>query len=140
MKILAKLFSSRLKLKKISFRHSMILVSLFVILPSFILSNFLLEHPSPKNEIYTVVISKGDFSPKELTIKKNSQVIFVNKDTESHWIASNDHPLHQLYPEFDIKHPLFPTQSWKFTFDKVGVWPYHDHLNPQSMGTIVVTN
>src|SRR3989338_7507273 len=41
------------------------------------------------------------FAPKTLIIKKGEMVIFENKTGKSASVASDEHPTHLLYPEFD---------------------------------------
>lgn len=87
----------------------------------------------------TVLITENGFDPKELTISPGTTVSFVNKTKEASWPASNFHPTHELYPEFDIKRPLEPGEKWQFSFKKMGYWGYHDHLNPILTGKIIVS-
>ena len=78
------------------------------------------------------------FEPDKLTIKAGESVVFVNKDTQEHWPASDDHPSHQIYPEFDPKRGLCPGESWSFKFDRIGTWGMHDHLFSAFHGSITV--
>lgn len=87
----------------------------------------------------TVTIGEKSFSPEIITIKKNTKVIFQNTAHEPRWPASNIHPTHGVYPEFDPQHPIQPGESWSFIFTKVGKWKMHDHLVPRILGTIQVT-
>lgn len=80
------------------------------------------------------------FEPKEITIQKGETVVFVNEAPEDRWPASNIHPTHEIYPEFDPKTKVAPGKSWQFTFDKAGTWKYHDHLIPTDSGTVTVTD
>lgn len=77
--------------------------------------------------------------PDSVTIDQNSTVIFLNKDSNLHWPASNIHPTHELYPEFDPKKPIRPNESWSLKPTKVGEWKYHDHLSPHVRGVLKVT-
>lgn len=86
----------------------------------------------------TVLITQSGFSASTITIKKGDAIIFKNDDTENHWPASDPHPGHSIYPEFDPKNPLQAGESWSFTFDKVGDWRFHDHENPLWRGRVVV--
>jgi len=88
---------------------------------------------------YTVEMRGDGFSPTSLTIKKGDVVTFKNVGSNSHWPASAPHPIHTDYIEFDSKSEVAPGQSWSFTFDKVGSWRYHDHLNSGETGVITVT-
>lgn len=86
-----------------------------------------------------VTLTEDGFSPSELSIKAGDTVTFVTKNGKRFWPASNLHPSHELYPEFDPLLPVMPEESWSFTFTKVGEWQYHDHLAPYYTGVITVT-
>jgi plastocyanin len=88
-----------------------------------------------------IVVSRTDdgYEPKEITVSKGTVVVWVNESGEFHWPASNIHPTHGIYPEFDPRRPVAPGDSWGFVFDKAGEWRYHDHLRANSMGVVTVT-
>lgn len=88
---------------------------------------------------YDIQMTSSGFSPSTLTIKQGDTVKFTNSDTSPHWPASAPHPTHTDYPAFDAKKSIAASESWSLTFDKVGAWKFHDHLNPSSFGTITVT-
>lgn len=88
----------------------------------------------------TVRMTAQGFEPKEVTIQKGETVVFVNEVAQDRWPASNIHPTHEIYPEFDPKTTVGPGKSWEFTFDKAGTWKYHDHLLSTMSGTITVTD
>lgn len=90
--------------------------------------------------ISTVELKEDGFSPKEITIQAGDTVRFVTTRGKPFWPASNLHPTHEIYPEFDPKEPVNPGQSWSFRFDKAGTWQYHDHLAPLYRGVIIVEN
>ncbi len=92
------------------------------------------------NPAGTVVVSVTDesFVPEEIKIQKGTKVIFRNDGQRLHWPASNFHPTHGIYPEFDPQQPIEPGGEWNFVFDKAGVWRYHDHLPPGFKGAISV--
>jgi plastocyanin len=90
-----------------------------------------------KNE---VVITDSGFIPSELTISEGATVVFKNTGENDHWPASDAHPTHEVYSEFDPKKPVIPNALWSFTFDKQGEWAYHDHMYPTLTGTIYVVN
>ena len=85
-----------------------------------------------------VKITDSGFEPSTLTVNSGDTVKFENKSSDDAWPASNVHPTHQLYPGFDAKKPLLPGDSYEFTFTKTGSWGYHNHLEPDVQGTIVV--
>lgn len=86
----------------------------------------------------TVLMKPEVFEPEALTVQKNTKVIFKNEDTVERWPASNLHPTHGIYPEFDSRQPITSGQEWSFVFDKVGTWKMHDHLAPFIRGQITV--
>ena len=87
----------------------------------------------------TVIMKEDSFEPETLTIQKCTKVVFENQDTVPRWPASNLHPTHGIYPEFDPKEPVEAGKEWTFIFDKVGNWKYHDHLLPAIRGVIIVS-
>lgn len=94
----------------------------------------------------TIEITSSGFNPSTLTINAGDTVIFVNKDTQAHWPASNPHPVHTGYPEtgscgghkFDSCRGLSTNEAFSLTFNIRGTWGYHDHINPGLGGTIIV--
>ena len=86
-----------------------------------------------------VRITEDGFSPEKIQVKKGQLVVWVNEDDDFHWPASNVHPIHEIYPDFDPLEPLNPGEVWFFTFDKQGEWRYHDHLKPNKRGIVTVT-
>ena len=99
-----------------------------------------------------VVYSDSGFSPSELNIKSGDKIVFRNESSRPVWPASALHPTHAVYdgtnfdrhcaegatPAFDACREVEPGGEWSFTFDKIGTWKYHDHLNASRTGTIVV--
>lgn len=86
-----------------------------------------------------IVMKDKIYTPKNLHIKVGERVTFINKDSEkAYWPASNIHPTHEIYGEFDPKKSVRSGESWSFVFNKKGEWKYHDHLFPEIVGTIVV--
>jgi plastocyanin len=86
----------------------------------------------------TVTYTASGYSPSPVTIKKGGKVTFVNNSSSAMWPASAPHPSHTDYAGFDPKQGIIAGSSWTFTFDKVGTWSYHDHLNPTKFGKITV--
>lgn len=92
----------------------------------------------PPKQTHAVILTTDGFSPSEITINKGDTIKFKTTTGKPFWPASNLHPTHTIYPEFDPKEPIPPDQSWSFTFTKVGEWKYHDHLSPLYKGKITV--
>lgn len=86
----------------------------------------------------TITITKDGFTPGEIVITQCTRVTFENKDNTEHWPASDLHPTHAIYPEFDPKQPVASGSSWSFTFTKAGSWKYHDDIDLKLKGVIQV--
>jgi plastocyanin len=84
-----------------------------------------------ENQVSTVKYNSDGFEPKEITVTKGTKVTFINNSDIPLWVASDPHPEHTDYPEFDTPRALgrLPQQgeNFSFTFDKVGTWRYHNH-------------
>jgi plastocyanin len=89
-------------------------------------------------ENHIVYFTPDGFEPKEMTITIGESVTFVSQSEDPFWPASNTHPDHTIYPEFDPKEPIAPGGQWTFTFTQSGVWRYHDHIQANNTGSIVV--
>ncbi|OGM96265.1 MAG: hypothetical protein A3B86_03940 [Candidatus Yanofskybacteria bacterium RIFCSPHIGHO2_02_FULL_38_22b] len=87
---------------------------------------------------YSVILTNDGFSPQELTIQKGDTIIFTATNNQQFWPASDLHPTHGIFPEFDPRQPVEPGQSWSFKFKKEGTWKYHDHLFSSYRGVIIV--
>jgi len=86
---------------------------------------------------YAVELRENSFHPKEVTIQKGDAVKFTSQ-TRNFWPASDSHPSHGIYSEFDSGKPIAPDGGWVFRFEKSGEWEYHDHLAPYFTGKIIV--
>ncbi len=87
----------------------------------------------------TVVLKDSGFEPEMTRITRGGTVTFRNERENPFWPASDLHPSHGLYAEFDPMRPLDPGEQWSFRFDRVGTWDYHDHLRSYYVGTIHVS-
>ena len=85
-----------------------------------------------------VILTDDGFYPKEIVIELGESVTFITKQDKSFWPAANLHPSHTTYPDFDSRGPVESTSSWSFTFENSGNWKYHNHLDPEKVGVVVV--
>ncbi len=92
------------------------------------------------SETQIIEMTPDGFKPQEVSVDPNQSVIFLNKDQSSRWPASNTHPTHELYSEFDPKKIIAPGESWVFKPTKKGVWKFHDHLYPHYRGVLSVVS
>ncbi len=90
------------------------------------------------NQSNTVDYNDDGFTPKDITIKVNSMVTWVNKSSKLMWVASAVHPTHQELPGFDALVGFEKDESYSYTFTKLGKWRYHDHLTPTMFGSVTV--
>lgn len=101
---------------------------------------------------YTIEYTSDGFVPNKLTIKKGDTVKWVNKSTVDMWPASAKHPTHEAYPGssitkcgtsqeagiFDACKGIPVGNSFSFTFNEVGSWFFHDHLDAKKFGQVIV--
>lgn len=89
-------------------------------------------------EDIVVTLTDRGFYPNKVIVNTGDKVVFRNSLNREYWPASNAHPSHGMYPDFDPKKPVAPKDSWSFVFDRPGVWDFHDHLDDLNRGTVVV--
>lgn len=99
-----------------------------------------LKSEESTSQTHKIVLNENGFSPDKITIQVGDVVKFTTTRNSPFWPASNLHPIHELYPEFDPKKPIDSKESWSFKFDKLGNWRYHDHLAPYYTGEIDVVS
>lgn len=98
----------------------------------------------------TVTYDGSSFSPATITVAKGSTVTFLDT-AGTFWLASDPHPTHTAYdgtsrtehcaPGYTGAKPFDECatgSSFSFTFDKTGTFGYHDHMNDEAHGTVVV--
>ncbi len=93
--------------------------------------------PAPA-QTFIVSYNASGFFPPILSVRQGDTVNFMNQTSDSLWVASNPHPTHTDWPEFDAKKGYARGTSYSFTFSKIGSWGYHNHLNPARGGTVNV--
>ena len=98
------------------------------------------EGKQPEQQSETTIVSYTDegFTPAVLTVKTGTTVTFKNDSGELMWVASNPHPTHTGYAAFDADVGMTQGGIYTFTFNSIGTFGYHNHLNPSRAGTIIV--
>ncbi len=105
-----------------------------------------------ESTLNTVEITESGFFPQTITINSGDTITWTNKISRKSWPASAIHPSHKVYPGSDISKcgtseqdsifdackGLAEGESYSFTFNEIGSWNYHDHLQSSNWGTIVV--
>mgnify|MGYP001608225862 FL=1 len=90
---------------------------------------------APKNTItYTL---KG-FEPDTMEIKAGESVTFINTTDLNMWIASDPHPAHTGLPGFDERGAVGNSGKYAYIFTQSGSWKYHNHMDPDKRGVIIV--
>lgn len=87
-----------------------------------------------------IIRTQRGFEPSILTIPIGVTVTFSSRLESPFWPASNLHPNHLIYPEFDPRTPIDSGETWTFTFDRPGEWRFHDHLASEATGVVHVTD
>lgn len=77
-----------------------------------------------------VNIDNFAFTPKELTVKAGTTVVFRNRDDIPHSVVGTKGEFHSKALDTD--------DSFEFTFAKAGTYSYSCGLHPQMQGKIVV--
>ncbi len=86
----------------------------------------------------TVKYTNSGFVPARMEVAVGTMVEFVNESDKEMWVASNDHPGHEILPTFDQFKTIGKGGKYTYVFDRVGNWQYHDHINPELIGTVEV--
>lgn len=90
-----------------------------------------------QKEVSVVLTDKG-FVPRDIIVDIGTKVTFTTTRQNQFWPASDPHPTHSTFPVFDPRVPIESGASWSFTFEKPGVWAYHDHIRSYFDGVIYV--
>ena len=88
----------------------------------------------PSNStVVRIVANAGSnsFSPNPVEVEVGETVTWINDDSGRHTVTSKD-------GVFDSG-MMGKAQSFSFTFDKAGEYPYFCEPHPNMMGTVVVT-
>jgi plastocyanin len=101
--------------------------------------NIVQSQPATASGQILIEYTDSGFRPQVVTVKVNTKIKFINSSTSRElWVASNDHPTHQILPSLDQKQAVARGGSYEYVFDKIGTWVYHNHLYPNQTGTVVV--
>lgn len=94
----------------------------------------------------TITYTDAGFDRPNIIIGAGSSVTWISKRSDPQrptWVASDVHPEHTVYPEFDQGRalgyePLPKDKTYTFKFEKTGRWEYHDHYDPGKKGVVTV--
>jgi plastocyanin len=80
----------------------------------------------------TITIQNTAFYPTTLTVKLGTTVTWINKDNETQDIVSNT----GIFDSGNLK----TNQSYNYTFNQSGSYPFHSTINANLTGTIIVSS
>lgn len=97
----------------------------------------------------TVLYTTQGFTPKSVTVARGGTVTFVNQGGQQMWVAVDEHPTHALYDGTSRQEHCASDSSavfdqceagntYSFTFDKTGMWEFHNHMRAGDTGTVIV--
>lgn len=98
-----------------------------------------------------IYLTESGFEPSDLTVNRGETVTWVNNDSRTMWIGSDQHPTHREYEGTGVREHCEdgePVEGafdqcstgdrYKFTFEKTGEWGYHNHQPFIQGGTVTV--
>ena len=91
----------------------------------------------PNNPRIDITLTSTGFNPETVTIKTGTRVFWLNKSGTDGSVNSDNHPTNLLFPflnlgEFDNR------SSVSVVFEKAGKYTYHNEVNPDQRGTVIV--
>lgn len=89
---------------------------------------------TPAAPSLTVNIKKGSFEPITVTVKKGTEVVWVNTDTVAHTITSDDGGITLNSQSIPAAH------SFAHIFTEAKIVSYHCAIDRAMKGTIIVEN
>jgi plastocyanin len=88
----------------------------------------------PSNSTVVKIVANAgsnSFSPNPIEVKVGETVTWINDDSGRHTVTSNDGVFESGM--------MGKGQSFSFTFDKAGEYPYHCTPHPGMVGSVAVT-
>jgi hypothetical protein len=78
--------------------------------------------------MYVVQYTTSGYIPDILQTPVGSHILFVNCSITDIRTASDPHPVHTDYAEFDEKNAGKPGTIRSFDFPTIGTFSYHNHI------------
>lgn len=88
--------------------------------------------------VYEITYTDRGYQPEYAKVPVGATVRIVNKSSMEFWPASDPHPVHTDFPQFDPQKALPVGGTYDFKFEKGGIYGFHDHLNHIWIGALVV--
>src|SRR5688572_3850089 len=87
---------------------------------------------SSNAEITEIEIENFAFSPETITVKKGTTITWTNRDSMAHTVTGND----GQGPDSEL---LDQGESYSYTFNEAGSFPYACKPHPNMQATVIVT-
>lgn len=96
--------------------------------------------PSNTASTHEISYTNSCYNPSQISIKAGDTIKFINNSSRDMWPASDQHPSHTEFSDFDSRGSISPGGSYSFTFHqkKSSGYGFHDHNKPGCKGTIFV--
>jgi|SRR3990167_9159169 len=94
------------------------------------------EQQEPNAFVNEVKATSNNFNPPTIIVSKGTTVTWT-VTSGAVQVASDPHPAHTGLAGFESDE-LKAGDTYSFTFDTVGSFGYHNHLNPSAIGTVNV--
>jgi len=85
----------------------------------------------------TVTVTNSGFDPAIVNIKAGTTVVWTNKSGQSATVNSDVYPNNLLWSFLNLG-KFDNNSNISAVFEKIGKYTYHNQLNPNQKGTIVV--
>src|SRR3989344_8070390 len=90
-----------------------------------------------QNEV-SINLKNFMFEPKNVRIKKGTKVTWTNSDSTAHYVNTDSHPAHTYILDMNSQ-ALEESQTYSYTFETAGIYPYHCSAHASTMaGNILV--
>jgi plastocyanin len=108
-------------MRKLSYLVTLSVIALLIFVPA---------AGAQQGQDVTVSIQNFAFNPPDITVTPGTTVTWVNNDSVPHTTTAND--------ETWDSETLQPGESFSFTFDTPGTFPYFCEIHPFMMGNVTV--
>lgn len=85
-----------------------------------------------------VTMNGGQFIPAVAKIKKGDTVVWKNADDVAHQIVSSAAVGRETLQGFGTEESIVAGGEYAYTFERRGIWKYHDKLHPEMTGVVDV--
>lgn len=84
-----------------------------------------------------ITLTASGFTPQTLTVKSGTRIVWLNKSGADGTVNSDNHPTNLLFPFLNLG-KFNNDSSVSVMFTKSGKYTYHNELNPDQGGTVIV--